>query len=193
MSKSFRPAIRDAVVLAAIELWTECPSASLGDIAIRAGVGRASLHRYFEGRAHLAKIVVERCMNDIETATMEGVSSAESPQERLFLMLKALIPLGDRYHFVATVKIDDQYIQARHAAETRWIDSLIDELKRDAIIDPLLSNQWIIAVIEAQIFLAWRYFIKDAVLSVHDVATLCLRTVLRGIVAQSDRNMSLGI
>ena len=48
--KALRPPVKEAVIDAAIDTLARNPGASLSEIAARAGVGRASLHRHFSSR-----------------------------------------------------------------------------------------------------------------------------------------------
>ncbi|MEO0677815.1 MAG: helix-turn-helix domain-containing protein [Pseudomonadota bacterium] len=50
-----RPKTRDAIIEAAFAVFSKHPNASLGDVAQHAGVGRATLHRHFPGRAELIR------------------------------------------------------------------------------------------------------------------------------------------
>ena len=50
MTKSLRLSSRDAIIEAAFAVFSKNPGAPLADVAGRAGVGRATLHRHFASR-----------------------------------------------------------------------------------------------------------------------------------------------
>ena len=52
---------RRDIVAAAIECWAADNSASLGEVAVTAGVGRTTLNRYFSDRAQLISAVDAEC------------------------------------------------------------------------------------------------------------------------------------
>ena len=55
MTKSLRLSSRDAIIEAAFSVFSKNPSAALADVAERAGVGRATLHRHFASRDDLMR------------------------------------------------------------------------------------------------------------------------------------------
>ena len=64
-SKALRPPMREAIVDAAIDTFARNPGASLAEVAARAGVGRASLHRHFPSRDDLVTAITRQCMDEI--------------------------------------------------------------------------------------------------------------------------------
>ena len=165
------------------------PSATLSEIAARAGVGRASLHRYFKGRDDLIRAVTDQCMRETEAATLAAIADAVSAEERLICMLRAVIPLGDRYHFLATLHLDDPYLKARYEAETQWMAQLVEALKEEAVIDVTLPTAWVSANIDMQIWLAWSAVAKDQ-MTADDAAALSIRTLLAGMGPQKEASRS---
>ena len=57
---AIRPATLDAIVEAAVVALGENRSASMSEIAIRAGIGRATLHRHFSTRDGLIALLQKR-------------------------------------------------------------------------------------------------------------------------------------
>ena len=114
---AMRPPVREAIVDAAIDALARNPGASLSAIAERAGVGRATLHRHFSSRADLLTAITRQCMDEVDAVVDEAIGDARSARDRLSRMLEALIPLGDRYHFLASERSDDTGLEARHEAE----------------------------------------------------------------------------
>ena len=68
-----RPTARRAIVDAAIRLWAVNPGASLSEVALRAGVGRATLHRHFHGRDALVTAVARICLEEMREAVGQGL------------------------------------------------------------------------------------------------------------------------
>ena len=175
-----RPPVREAVVDAAIDTLARNPGASLSDIAARAGVGRASLHRHFPTRGDLVTAITLQCMNEIDAATDAAVGGARTARERLSRMLEAVVPLGDRYHFLAAEAVDDATLRARHEADLEWLGELVDDLKEEGAMAPDVPRGWAVANIDAQVWLAWSD-VAAGNLAPADAAGLAFRTLLQGL------------
>ena len=178
--KTLRPPVREAIIDAAIDTLARNPGASLSEIAARAGVGRASLHRHFPSRGVLVTAITRQCMDEIDAVTDEAVGDARTARDRLSRMLEAVIPLGDRYHFLAAEAVDDPSLRARHEADLEWLGSLVDELKGEGAMAPDVPRGWAVANIDAQVWLAWSQ-IAAGKLAPADAAGLAFRTLLQGL------------
>ncbi|NRB36499.1 MAG: helix-turn-helix transcriptional regulator [Rhodobacteraceae bacterium] len=84
---SIRPQTRDAIIEAAFQLFSEQPRASLNDVAARAGIGRATLHRHFalpdDLMTTLARITLEEL--DAAVDVVEPRSDRATGRYRLLL------------------------------------------------------------------------------------------------------------
>ena len=178
--KAFRPPVREAIIDAAIDTLARNPGASLSEIAARAGVGRASLHRHFRSRDDLVAAITLQSMNEVDAATDEAVGDARTARERLSRMLEAVVPLGDRYHFLATEAFDDVSLKTRHEADLEWLGGLVDELREEGLVAPDVPRGWAVANIDAQVWLAWSE-VAAGNLAPADAAGLAMRTLLRGL------------
>ncbi|WP_158621366.1 TetR/AcrR family transcriptional regulator [Streptomyces triticirhizae] len=91
---------RRAILDAAIEVLAADGSASLGDIARAAQVGRSTLHRYFADRSALIHALVRDCAE----ATLRAVEEArleDGPVADAFRRLvRAMFDLGYRVNFL---------------------------------------------------------------------------------------------
>ena len=104
-----RPSARDAIVRAGVELLAQNPGAALADVAARAGVGRATVHRHFPARDDLLRALAIDALDatDAACADLDDAPTAVAALERMF---EALVPLGPRYAFLARCEIDDDEI-----------------------------------------------------------------------------------
>jgi AcrR family transcriptional regulator len=73
-------AIVDALVAAALELG---PDASVNAIAERAGVGVASLYRYFPSKASILAELARRAQHDAQTRIQEVLAANPTPRQAL--------------------------------------------------------------------------------------------------------------
>ena len=172
--------MRQALLDAAIDTLARNPGASLSEIATRAGVGRASLHRHFASRADLIAAASRQCMDEIDAATAEALADARTARERLARMLEAVVPLGDRYHFLMSETVDDAGVRTRYAEELDWLASLVDDLKGEGVIAADVPSGWAVVHIDAQIWVAWSEVAAGNLAPAH-AADLALRTLLEGL------------
>ena len=88
MSDTIRPTSRDAIIEAAFDVFARDPRASLAAVAARAGVGRATLHRYFANRDDLVRalalIAIEEMDEAAETAS-ENAASTSAALRRILM------------------------------------------------------------------------------------------------------------
>ena len=178
--RPLRPPMRQAILDAAIDTLARNPSASLSEISSRAGVGRASLHRHFPSRADLIAAASAQCMDEIDAATSAALADAQTARERLSRMLEAVVPLGDRYHFLVSEAVDDESVRKRYAEELDWLGHLVDELKAEGVIAAAVPRSWAVANIDAQVWLAWSEVAAGNLAPAH-AADLALRTLLEGL------------
>ena len=178
--RPLRPPIRQAILDAAIDTFTRNPGASLSEVASHAGVGRASLHRHFASRGDLIAAASRQCMDDLDAATAAAIEDAHTARDRLSGMLKAVIPLGDRYHFLASETVRDESVDVRQEEAFDWLAALVDDLVADGVISADVPRSWAVASIDAQVWLAWSEMAAGRLAPAH-AGDLALRTLLEGL------------
>ncbi len=175
-----------AIVDAAIRVLAANPGASLGEIADQAGVGRATLHRYFQTRDDLVRSIKTRAIEETNQATVNALEGRTDPVERFRVMLEAVVPLGDRFHFIMSepASAPGSEPAAQYAAELAWVADLVEELKKAGAVEAAVPTKWVVATIDALIWRAWKE-VRDGHVARRDAPGLVYRTVLRGL--QPDR------
>ena len=157
MTVSLRPTAEAAIIAASFELLAENPGASLGDIAKRAGVGRATLHRYFSSREDLLLALTRAAIREMDEAVDVACEGAPSHSDALYLCLEALVPLGDRYRFLANEPLDDHPdIAKEFARQDREMLELIEETKEEGLFDSAVPSKWIVSSFEHLLYAAWK-------------------------------------
>lgn len=151
-----RPTTRQAVIEAAFEVLNQNPGASLADIAVRAGVGRATLHRHFASRYDLVVALAETAANELDKAVDLAVRDARSYGEALRLALVAIIPLADKHLFLASEPVErDPRLAERYARDRHDIVDAVEKAKAEGVFDPSVPSAWIASAYDAQIYAAW--------------------------------------
>ena len=66
---ALRPTTRDAIIDSAIIVLAGNASATMSEIALKAGVGRATLHRQFRSRDDLIRAIKDQCIRETDEAS----------------------------------------------------------------------------------------------------------------------------
>jgi len=137
--RSDSQAIVEAILQAAAELGTEAP---VQDIAERAGVGVASVYRYFPGKDAIAAELGRRAYTAIVDAMRQALDAAETPDDAILaccaLALEApFSPDPVRRHVNTTVpftwlgeapeRMFVELIELFTFASARWVDQPEEE------------------------------------------------------------------
>lgn len=175
-----RPGTLEAIVEAAIRSMNANPGASMSEIATRAGVGRATLHRHFRTRDDLLDTIGARCIEEMNAAVLAVDSEGHPAIERLRIMFEAVVPLGDRYNFLRydTGRYEDS--EDAYKAQLQWVASLVYDLKAEGNLDPQIPARWAIAQIDQLVWSAWKE-VSDRHLTAGEASELAIRTLLHGL------------
>lgn len=180
-----RPETRDAIVEAAFTIFAEDPSASLGDVAKRAGVGRATLHRHFPGRPELMRALAKIALTELEEATAQAAAEATTYEEGFRLALHAMVPLANRQWFLTRESVEaDPEVAAAHAASRDDLRGSIEAAKADGLFDRDVPTEWIVASYEHLTYVAWS-FVRAGEATPKQAADLAWRTFFTGLKGRS--------
>ncbi len=171
----------NAILDAATSLLVEKPTASLNEIAVRAGIGIATLHRYVESREQLMLHLGFRAMDVLR----EGVESVETDAVNLERyiprLIETLIPLGDRIYFLTRDATIDSNPDMEHTYRDirEPVLEKIAKLQQQRILRQDCDAEWIWSVTESVLFLAWERM-AGGQLTPSSAAELVEGTVRRG-------------
>lgn len=147
---------REAIIEAAFALYNENPSASLADIADRAGVGRATLHRHFKGRDDLMRVLASQAIEEIDAVALDAFSQSASSIDALQKVMAAIIPLANRQWFLAYENFGDEpEISKAYKRQLNGTEQLIASAKKEGAIKSGLPDSWLARVYDNLIFAAW--------------------------------------
>lgn len=178
MNKSTRLALLDA----AATTLAQKPGASLNDISKSAGVGRATLYRYFPNRDELLRELTieayERSEQAFAAVRVQGKSSVETLRD----LIAALVPLGDRYHFLLSAPTfeDDPQIARFYEQQSLSWEELSEALKCEGVVAADVPTAWVVAAIEGLIYTVWTS-VHDGYIARRDAADLVFRTLINGL------------
>jgi AcrR family transcriptional regulator len=142
----------------ATSLLIEKPNASMNEIAEYAGIGIATLHRYVESREQLMIHLGFRAI-EVVSETMKGIQLDEDHCENYIPeLIEALIPLGDKIHFLAhdaTVNYNVE-IEKADAQLRAPVLHVIGLLQQKGYFRQDFDRKWILDVLYSLLFLTWQ-------------------------------------
>ncbi len=173
---------RDSLIDAAIRVFAARPAASLTDVAEAAGVRRVTLHRLIGSRDDLLKEIAIQSIAEMDEVCHQAVENADSAIDALRACVEALVPVGDRCHFLWTqTEVWKEATVAKEVArQNHELADLIDQAKSEGSIAADIPNAWITAAIEAVVFAALQTA-RAGDIAVNDAGKLAARTLLAGI------------
>lgn len=160
---------RNALLEAGIEILLANPKASLSEIALKAGVGRATLYRHFETREQLVIALAQEslemtdeAMQPIKTMGLQGKPAIEA-------MFDAIMPLASRYHFLLNlwnIVDDDPVITDIYNRQLNELSLRVEEGKSEGSISSDFTSSWIISLIDSLIFSGWWAMANEGLTSI---------------------------
>ena len=180
MSK-IRPDTRIAILEAGFRVFSVDPSASLGDVADHAGVGRATLHRHFASREILMIALAKQAMAELNDAVDAATANAVSHAQALRLALDAIIPLANRQAFLSSEPVqNDPQIAAAYQHDLAQLRNEIDAARGEGLFSPDVPTEWIAQTYDALIYAAWQ-MVRDGHATPRQASDLAWRTLTLGL------------
>lgn len=150
----------DRVLDVAVSVLVRDPAASLGEIAVAAGIGRTTLHNRYATRSDLLTAVAHRAIDLVDAAIEQARPQLDQPPE-LGRLLELAIPIGPHLTFLLTEPqacCGDTRLTARiEALHDPIVDAVRDRL--DSLGAPLaagLPDWWVVSTLHALLHAAWQ-------------------------------------
>ncbi|MEM9256314.1 MAG: TetR/AcrR family transcriptional regulator [Pseudomonadota bacterium] len=178
---SIKPTAKDSLLEAGFATLGTNPGASLADVARAAGVGRATLHRYFSSREQLFNELTRTAISEMDAAVEAACRDSATAFDALRDCLNALIPLGDRYGFLMqdSVRLDPD-IQHDFARQQEEIHQWIEAAVLEGRLSQNLPAHWIVRSYEYAIYAAWEA-IRAQDLTPAQASALAWQTLVSGV------------
>lgn len=180
---------RRAILEAAVRVLVVDRGASMREISEAAGVGRATLHRYFPGRDDLIRALVIDVLAECEAAIGSARTEEGTPAEALSRLVEALVPIGERFHFLLYEDYfeGDPEVAAADARILRTVEVLIERGRWDGTFRPEAPVAWIGDALEALLYAAWEG-VRDGKIARRDAPGLVVSTLLSGLGGERGRS-----
>jgi AcrR family transcriptional regulator len=177
-----RARTRRAILDAAVLVLSQNYSASLGDIAASAGIGRTTLHRYFPERGDLLAGLSEHVLERIALATDRAALGDGPAPLALDRLCREYFELGDILMFMFAA--EPESVNGNEWREPTPADAalyrLVERGHAEGSIDRIVSPQWVQQILWAMLFAAWQYSREDCVPK-HQALEMCLHSLRKAV------------
>ncbi|MEU2563050.1 TetR/AcrR family transcriptional regulator [Streptomyces longispororuber] len=176
-----RARTRRAIIDAAVALVAADPTASLGDVAAAAGVGRTTVHRYFPERSDLLAAIGHDVLEKVAVATERARLDDGPAAKALERLCQEYFELGDGL----TLMFESPQLATwsgwdeETAADQHFLRT-VRRGHKDGSIDTALDEEWVRNLVWALLYSAWEHT-RTSGASKHTAMTLCLHTLRKAI------------
>jgi len=172
--------LRSTILDAAIRVLAAQPTATLQEVAVEAGVGRATLYRYFPNREALIIALAETSLAETAAISEHLREHSECPQDYFEALLTALLEQGEKYHYLSTDSsaLNDPQINTAYAEQLERMHDLVRQLQQEGVLDGTLPSRWVNQLLDGLIYSAWQY--AQATGTSEGLAGLVLRSLYKG-------------
>jgi TetR/AcrR family transcriptional repressor of mexCD-oprJ operon len=168
----------DRIIGAAIHVFALDPGAGMSEVALSAGVGRATLYRHFPSRDDLMAAIKAQARHEAVSAVESCPLDEGSSLECIERIVSAMIELGDRYRFIDSWRTDgDEEPRERISAALR---ATVERGQRRGEITRGIPPDWAVMVIRS-LMLAAVEQLSEGTMSDREAERLVKRIVVQGL------------
>ena len=177
------PVTHDRIIEGAIACLAKNSNAGLEEIAKAAGVGRATLYRYFPSRAELITAMKLQAGERLHKI-VEPVMSLDIPaREKLTRIITSLVSMGASLnvssYFSYPVKENDPRVMASYQLHRNRARELCLAMKQEGAVSSDVPLVWLTASLDALVFEAWAK-VEQGEIAPKQAPWLVLETFLAG-------------
>lgn len=169
---------------AAIQLFLVNPSASMSDVALKAGIGRATLYRHFDTRQTLILALATESLQKTDEVLQPLRENNLSAYDLLCEGLRAIMPLADRFYFLVSLwsvcDEDDTEAMAIYNRQLGQLQSIVERAKREKSIDNTIPTSWIVSLIDSLIYVGW-WSVSMGDTTAQQAADLAIKSLFNGV------------
>jgi TetR/AcrR family transcriptional repressor of lfrA len=176
-----RARTRQAILDGAITVLARNPAAPLGDVAVAAGVGRTTLHRYYADRTELLTALRAEAEARLTAARVRARISDDTGGAAVRRLGQEYFDLGDLLSLLFNEQAAFDAPAPSGGSCDPEFEAMVQRGHADGTIDPSLPVDWVQSVLWAQLYAGWSYMAEFQV-SRHEALRLvlhCLGGALR--------------
>lgn len=149
---------RAAIEEAGIEVLLRNPDAGMSEIALAAGVGRATLYRHFDSRKSLIQALAIKCLEDTDVLTAPLKAQKLAGKRAIEATIDVLMPMASRYRFLMSLwnlASDDRKTNQIYKRQLDEFSQLVQQAQDAGEISAELTVTWIVWSFDALLNSAW--------------------------------------
>ena len=149
---------RQAIIEAGIDVLLENPGAGMSEIALAAGVGRATLYRHFDTREVLIDALVMACLQETDDALRPIKEDGLTGMAAILASIDVIVPMATRYRFLmspASTTVNSKEVRDAYKSQLEELSTLVAQAKSAGEISSELPNVWIVASYDALLLSTW--------------------------------------
>ena len=174
---------RERIITQSIACLAQNANISMDEIAKSAGVGRATLFRYFKSRAELLVAIKLHAGEQLKAVVSPIFHSDLPAREKMVRIVTRLVPLGASLnvsaYFIYPMKQEDPRVMASYQKYSDQTRQLCLDLKAEGSLNADLALAWLVASMDNLIFAAWEQ-VESGDIAPKQAPWLVLRTFLAG-------------
>jgi len=158
------------------------PDAGMSEIALAAGVGRATLYRHFDSRTSLIQALAIRCLEDTDVLTAPLKLQQLRGKRAIEATIDVLMPMATRYRFLMSLwnlASNDQKTNQIYQRQLNEFSLLVEQAQDAGEFRSDLSVTWIVWSFDALLTSAW-YLIEQAEMTPADAADALKKSFFSG-------------
>ncbi len=149
---------RAAIEEAGIEVLLRNPDAGMSEIALAAGVGRATLYRHFDSRETLIQALAVKCLEDTDVLIAPLKAQGLKGRQAIEATIDVLMPMASRYRFLMSLRdlaSDDRKTNLIYKRQLEEFSVLVQQAQDAGEFSSELPVTWIVGSFDALLNNAW--------------------------------------
>lgn len=173
---------QERILDAASILLAQNPETPLSDIAKKAGVGRATLHRYYSTREDLFRKVIQNIFAEFEAALDSIRNEDLCASEILEALIRVYVPLGESYRLLQheNIILADKELAQDYNRLMQAFENLVAAVKAEGKMNRDIPTAWVEISIDALVYHAW-LGVQNGRIAKRDAPDLVIRTLFKGL------------
>ena len=150
---------RSAIEEAGIQVLLRNPDASMSEIALMAGVGRATLYRHYESREVLVQSLAKKCLEETDEILDPLKAQGLRGKQAIEASIDVLMPMANRFRFLMSLwafTANDRVVNRIYKRQLEELKILVVQAQEDGDISSELSNVWVVSMFDAILNSAWQ-------------------------------------
>jgi len=167
---------RQAIQEAGIETLLRNPDAGMSEIALAAGVGRATLYRHYESREALVQSLTKLCLDETDELMKPLKAQKLRGRQAIEAAIDAVMPMAARFRFLMSlwaIASNDKVVLKIYRRQLRELGGYVEQAQEDDEIVPSLSVAWVVSMFDALLNSAW-FLVENGTMDI-DEATAAFK------------------